>query len=71
VAPYVEPAKAQRLGLVTPATLGTHLEQSPPAAILTGIEKTGETLFEEYARTHGFTPWPLDEEGQTLWVLPR
>ena len=67
VAPQVEPAKAARLGMATPATLAVLLETEPPAALLLGYEST-ESDFKAYAKSHAYRPEPLD--GRTLWLAP-
>ena len=68
VSPQVEPGKAARLGMPTPATLAALLAAEPPAALLLGYEST-ESDFKEYAKSHAYQPEPLD--GRTLWRAPE
>ncbi|MEQ1862090.1 MAG: hypothetical protein ABMA13_19405 [Chthoniobacteraceae bacterium] len=70
VADYIDPAKARRLGIVTPATLAEHLAAVPPDGVLTGAEETGEAALVDYARARGFIAHPLEEE-QRIWAPPR
>ena len=69
VSAYVEPAKAGRLGMTTPATLPALLAADPPAALLLGYEST-ESAFEEYANLHGYRPLNLSA-GHTLWIAGK
>lgn len=69
ISPYIDPAKAQRLGILNPATLEKALAAAPPSAVLVGFEKTGENPLSDYARRHGFEALPLDDD-EKLWV-PR
>ena len=68
IAPYVEPAKAARLRIPTPATLAARLDAAPPAGILLGFEKR-EELLADYARQRGYTRVPLEYRGD-LWTRP-
>lgn len=69
IAPYVQADKAARLGIVTPATLGSLLEASPPAAVLLVSGKAGEEPLAEYARGHGYRFVPTEGK-KKLWVRP-
>jgi 4-amino-4-deoxy-L-arabinose transferase-like glycosyltransferase len=71
ISPYIEPAKAARIGIVTPLTLNGMLEVSPPAGVLVGFEEDDEEDdFNDYARRAGSKLVPLADEHQ-LWVNPR
>jgi len=65
--PQLAADKAARLGIVTPATLVAVLEANPPAAILAGVEDSGEEDLIQYAKTHGYRMRALTE-GATLWL---
>jgi 4-amino-4-deoxy-L-arabinose transferase-like glycosyltransferase len=67
VSPYVEPARAARLGLLAPTTLAAALAADPPAGVLIGFEKKGEEPLAEWAASHGYEARPLPKERQ-LWV---
>jgi hypothetical protein len=67
IAPFIEPAKAARLHILSPATLAAALEAKPPAGILVGVEKTGEDLLIGYAKAHGYKPLFLSH-GDQLWI---
>lgn len=70
IAPYIDPAKAARIGLPTRKTLSEHLASFPPSAVLVGFEKEGEEPLIEYAKARGFEVAPLEDE-ERLWVPPR
>ncbi len=67
VSPYIEPEKAARLGIISPATLEQSLQAAPPEGVLVGFEKTGEDPLSEYATQHGYESLLLADENQ-LWV---
>jgi hypothetical protein len=67
VSPYIEAAKAARLGIVSPATLEQTLSSAPPAAVLVVHEKAGEEVLSEYARQHGYALRHLGDKNE-LWV---
>jgi hypothetical protein len=69
VANFVEPARAARLGMISPATLEEYLQKAPPAAILLERNPTPESDFFDYANEHGFHPDP-SSRGSELWVAP-
>ena len=69
VAPYVEPAKAARLRITTPATLDELLAADPPAALLLGAERKVEGEFQDYVRTHRYRLLP-HAHGEQLWMRP-
>ena len=69
IAPFVEPAKAARLRIVTAGTLSARLDAAPPAGILLGFEKRGEETLADYARHRGYTRVPLEDGGE-LWTRP-
>ena len=69
IAPYVDPAKAARLRIVTAATLAARLDAAPPAGILLGYEEHGEEPLAEYAREHSYKRVPLEDGGE-LWTRP-
>jgi hypothetical protein len=49
--------------------LTARLLNDPPAAILLGIEKTGEEPFLAYAREHGYRAVSFSGRG-SLWLAP-
>ena len=69
IAPFVDPAKAARLHIPTPATLDQLLTAEPPAAFLLGAERNGEDDFQAYVRTNRFRLLP-GGHGEQLWVRP-
>lgn len=69
LAPFVEPAKAARLGLLTPLTLARGLDGDVPSAILLNIEPDREIALRLYAERLGYTAMP-DLDGGELW-MPR
>ena len=71
ISPYLEPAKAVRLRIISPTTLESALQAEPPIGVFVGFEKAGEEPFLEYARRRGFElqqPW-ADE--RSLWIDRR
>jgi hypothetical protein len=70
VSPYIDPAKAQRLGITTPTTLATLLAAEAPSGVLVGFEKNGEEILSNFAKDHGYVSIPFDEEGR-VWVSPK
>jgi hypothetical protein len=72
VSPFVEPAKAARLGMISQASLEQALHDAPPQGVLLGVENIGEDLLSQYAHRHGYTPVPVPlDEGSKLWVEQR
>nr|MDQ3623003.1 glycosyltransferase family 39 protein [Verrucomicrobiota bacterium] len=69
VAPFVEPAKASRLRMMTPATLPGNLEAEPPAAILLGAEERGEDQLRDHATRQKYRLVNLSG-GKQLWIRP-
>ena len=69
IAPYVEPAKAARLRITTPATLDELLTTEPPSALLLGAERKVEGDFEAYVRANRYRLLP-HAHGEQLWVQP-
>jgi hypothetical protein len=67
ISPYVEPAKAVRLGIVSPATLEQMLKVAPAAGVLVGLEKTGEQPLAGYAARNSYEAVTLADKSQ-LWV---
>jgi 4-amino-4-deoxy-L-arabinose transferase-like glycosyltransferase len=67
VSPFIDPAKALRLGITTPATLENMLNAEPPAAVLVGFDKTGEELLLAYASQRGYARRFLPDKNQ-LWI---
>jgi len=70
ISPYVPPAQAARLGILSPTTLDAALDADPPAGVLVGLEKKGEDLLSAYASSHGYRSWRWTDRSQ-LWVAPR
>ena len=70
ISPYVEPAKASRLRIVSNTTLVPRLNAAPPAGILLGMEKSGEELLAEYAKQHGYLRMPLEGDAE-IWLRQR
>ena len=67
LAPFVEPAKAARLGLMTPHTIASALDADAPSAILLHIEPDREIDLRLYAERHGYTAID-DLDGGELWM---
>ena len=67
LAPFVEPAKAARLGLMTPRTIASILDADAPSGILLNIEPDREIALQLYAESHGYTA-TSDLDGGELWV---
>ncbi len=70
VSPYIDPARAARLGILSPATLEAALRDAPPAGVLVGFEKKGEDRLAEYARQQGYEMRPLSDRHR-LWIGRR
>jgi hypothetical protein len=70
ISPYVEPAKAARLGILSPATLEQALRAAPPSGVLVGFEGKGEVLLSKYARKNGYESRALADDHR-LWVRRR
>ncbi len=68
-AKHVAPADRHRFGFISPAELPNLLATQPPAAILTGFDRTREKLFLAHAKKNGFQPVPLPG-GKELWLAP-
>ncbi len=66
ISPYLDAAKAGRLGITSPGTLGSALEAAQPTGVLLGFE-TGERDFLKYAREHGYRAVVLGD-GNELWL---
>lgn len=69
VANFVEPARAARLGMISPTTLEEYLRKAPPAAILLERNPTPESDFFDYANQHAFHA-DSSSRGGELWVAP-
>ena len=67
VAPYVEPEKAARVGMVTPATLSAVFDADPPVAILLGFEPEHELHPQRYAESRGYVAIRY-LDGNEFWV---
>ncbi len=67
LAPFVEPAKAARLGLTTPLTIASALDADAPSAILLHIEPDREIALRLYAEGRGYTAID-DLDGGELWM---
>lgn len=67
---FVEPARAARLGLITPQTLTAALEADPPAAIILGDEPRWEQPLTDYAAAHGYVRTPWENGKRALWLRP-
>lgn len=68
ISPYLDAAKAARLRIVSPTSLDSLIQGTPPVAVLVGFEESGEELFSAYARLRGDElrqPWADDRH---LWV---
>jgi len=70
ISPYIAPAKAARLGILSPTTLAAALDADPPAGVLVGFAKKGEELLSAYASDHGYRSWNWTKRNQ-LWLAPR
>jgi hypothetical protein len=69
VAPFVPTERRPTLHLLAPEDLTARLQNEPPAAILLGIEKTGEEPFLVYAQEHGYHAVSFSGRG-SLWLAP-
>ena len=69
LAPFVEPGKAARLGLMTPRTIASALDADAPSAILLNIEPGREIALRQYAESHGYTIGS-DLDGGEVWMPP-
>ncbi|MDZ4288295.1 MAG: hypothetical protein U0984_10065, partial [Prosthecobacter sp.] len=69
ISAFVDPAKAQRLDLVTLPTLEAHLAAHPPSGILVGIGDKLVGPFVDYAQQHGADSVRFRKD-QDLWILP-
>ena len=67
LAPFVEPAKAARLGLMTPLTIASILDADAPSGILLNIEPDREVDLRRYAERRGYTA-RADADGGELWL---
>ena len=69
ISPYVEPGKAARLGMITPATLEATLDADPPGAFLLGFEhgRGAEKDLQRYAGSRGYVPIHRPD-GHQLWM---
>ena len=71
ISPYLEPAKAARLGIISPTTLESALQAEPPIGVFVGFEKTGEEQLLEYARRHGYEPLRPWADERSFWIDRR
>jgi hypothetical protein len=71
ISPYLEPAKAARLRIISPTTLGPMLQAVPPIGVFTGFEETGEEPLIEYASRHGYQPQQPWADERSLWFDRR
>jgi multisubunit Na+/H+ antiporter MnhF subunit len=69
VADFVEPARAVRLGMISPATLQDYLRKAPPAAIMLERDPTPDSDFFDYVEEHGFHQ-VSSSAGGSVWVPP-
>ncbi len=69
VSPFVDPAKAARLSMVSPLSLERHLADHPPAAILLGVNDRLEKPLVDYVAQHGAVAVPFRKD-QRLWIMP-
>ncbi len=69
VANFIEPARAARLGIISPATLEEYLRKAPPAAILLERNPAPDPDFLDYAQEHAFHADAASRGGE-LWVAP-
>ena len=67
VAEFVEPARAARLGMISPRTLDVFLQENMPAAILFRSDPAAQTDFFEYATKHGYHAGS-SSAGDNLWI---
>ena len=71
VAPLIEPGKAARLGIITPAALEACLDADPPDAIVLGVERGHEAEFRRYADKHGYVAITAFERGEILLLVAK
>ncbi len=69
VAPFIEPGKAARLKIPTPASLAQMFQTDPPAALLLGAERKVEGDFQTFVRANRYRLLP-GGHGEQLWVRP-
>ncbi len=67
LAPFVEPAKAARLKLMTPLTITSILDADAPSALLLDIEPGREIDLRNYAISRGYH-LAKDGDGGELWL---
>lgn len=70
VAPYVDAAKAKRIGIVGASTLDEMLAAVSPAGVLVGFEKKEEKWFKAYGERTGARLKALEDDHE-LWVPAR
>jgi hypothetical protein len=69
ISPYLDPAKAARLGIISPTTLEAALRLTPPGAVLVGSEEKGEETLAAYAKRQGFQKFDLEDD-LVFWIAP-
>ena len=67
LSPFIEPAKAARLGLMTPQTIASTLDADVPSAILLNVEPEREMALRFYAESRGYAA-SSDLDGGELWL---
>jgi len=68
VAPFVEPSRRGRLGILAPEDLESRLADAPPDGILVGREERWEEPLIEYARSHHYVLTPQIRRKNKLWM---
>jgi hypothetical protein len=70
VAPFIEPGKRKRVGIVSYTELEQYLSKRPPRAILVGTgKKEPDEPFMIYAQQHGYQSFRFERE-YVLWLSP-
>lgn len=67
VSPFLAPAKAEQLGMITPTALESVLVQAAPDGILVGFEETGEDPLISFAKANGYQRHKLEAKTE-LWI---
>jgi len=70
VAPYLDEDRRKALGVISAEELSQYLADSPPAAILVGVDRNLERDFVGYAEEHGYHAVDIGSDLQ-VWVRPK
>jgi hypothetical protein len=70
VAPYLDEDRRKALGVISAGELSQYLADSPPAAILVGVDRNLERESVGYAEEHGYHAVDIGSDLQ-VWVRPK